>query len=102
MSKERFAEAVRAEGASAWPGYIGYPIFMYEYIRRKHIYGNSMCPFDCPKYGSGHEIPYDWGYCAETETALNQMVNLHVNEFYEEEDVDDLAAIVRKVAAGGD
>ena len=92
---------MRAEGAGCAAGYIGYPIFMYEYLRRQHIYGNSLCPFDCPKYGSGHEVVYDWGYCPETEKALNQMVNLHVNEFFEEEDVEDLAAIVKKVVGAG-
>lgn len=98
MSKERFAQAVRAEGAGIATGYIGYPIYMYEYIRRQQIYGNSRCPFDCPKYGSGHEIRYEAGYCPEADRALDQMANLHVNEFFTEQDVNDLAAIVRKVA----
>ncbi len=97
-TKEEFAEAVRAEGAPISTGYIGYPIFMYEYIRRQHIYGRSQCPFDCPKYGSGHIIRYEEGYCPEAERALQQMANLHVNEFFTEQDVDDLAHIVRKVA----
>jgi perosamine synthetase len=98
MTKERFAECVRAEGADIATGYIGMPIYMYEYIRRQHIYGNSRCPFDCPKYGSGHEIQYEAGYCPQADLALAQMANLHVSEFFQEQDVDDLAAIVRKVA----
>lgn len=97
MTKERFAEAVRAEGGNCGAGYIGCPIFLYEAIRQKHIYGNSLCPFNCQTYG-GRDIPYEVGYCPQTDEALNEMVITHVNEFFEEQDVEDLATIIRKVA----
>mgnify|MGYP005665531161 CR=1 FL=1 len=96
--KERFAEAVRAEGAPCSAGYIGKPIFLYEALRRQQVYGTSHCPFDCPKYGSGHIIRYEEGECPNTERALNEMVTIPISEFFEERDVEDMATIIAKVA----
>ena len=42
---QRFAEAVRAEGVACGYQYIGKPIFLYEALRRKRIYGTSDYPF---------------------------------------------------------
>jgi perosamine synthetase len=98
MTKERFAEAVRAEGLPCSAGYIGKPIFLYEALRQQRIYGTSHCPFDCPKYGSAHVIRYEEGVCPETERALDEMVTVPISEFLEEEDVEDMATIIAKVA----
>lgn len=98
MTKERFAEAVRAEGAPCSAGYIGKPIFLYEALRRQQVYGSSRCPFDCPKYGSGHVIRYEEGICPQTERALNEMVTIPISEFFEQQDVEDMATIIAKVA----
>jgi len=101
MTKERFAEAVTAEGAPCSAGYIGYPIFLYKALREKRIYGDTLFPFDSGEYGSGHEVPYEPGYCPEAEKALDEMVCLRVNQYFTEEDVRDMADIVRKVAESG-
>lgn len=98
MSKERFAEAVTAEGANCSAGYIGCPIFMYEALRNKHIYGETLFPFESDEFGSGHHVPYEAGYCPEAERALNEMVCLGVNQYFSEQDIQDMADIVHKVA----
>ncbi len=98
MSNERFAEAVRAEGAPCSAGYIGYPIFMYEALRRKQVYGDTLFPFDSQEYGSDHEVPYQPGYCPEAEKALDEMACLWVNQHFTEKDVQDMAEIVHKIA----
>ncbi len=98
MTKERFAEAVSAEGLPCGAGYIGKPIFLYEALRAQTVYGTSHCPFDCPKYGSGHVISYEEGVCPETERALDEMVTLPISEFFEEEDIEDMATILAKVS----
>jgi len=98
MSKEDFVKAARAEGLPCGAGYIGKPIFLYEALRRQQVYGTSHCPFDCPRYGSGHQIRYEEGVCPQTEQALDEMVTLPISEFYQERDVEDIATIIAKVA----
>jgi perosamine synthetase len=99
MTPGDFARACGAEGLGCGVGYIGKPIFLYELIRNRRVYGGTLCPFDCRNYGSGHEVTYEEGYCPETEAALSEMVTTHVNEFWTERDVEDAASIIRKVAA---
>jgi len=99
MSKERFADAVTAEGANCSAGYIGCPIFMYEALRNKRIYGETLFPFASEEFGSGHHLPYEPGYCPEAERALNEMVCLGVNQYFSEQDIQDMADIAHKVAA---
>lgn len=98
MSNVEFARACVAEGAPCGAGYIGCPIYMYEALRKKNIYGDTLFPFDSKEYGSGHEVPYEEGYCPEAERALNEMASLHVNQYFTEKDIQDMADIVHKVA----
>jgi dTDP-4-amino-4,6-dideoxygalactose transaminase len=43
-------------------------------------------------------IRYEEGVCPETERALDEMVTVPISEFLEEEDVEDMATIIAKVA----
>lgn len=100
MSRDRFAAAVSAEGASCGAGYIGAPIYMYEALRaQRGIYGDTRFPFDSSEFGSGHEHVYREGYCPQAERALDEMVTLHVNQWFTEGDIEDMAQIIHKVAA---
>ncbi len=99
MNREEFATAVTAEGAPCGAGYIGHPIYMYEALRTQHgIYGDTDFPFKSSEFGSGHGFKYEKGYCPEAERALDEMVTLHVNQWFTPEDIQDMADIIHKVA----
>ena len=95
VSNEDFAKALGAEGimAGTW---IGKPLYLGPIFLEKRIYGNSACPFDCPRYG--REVKYAEGMCPNAEKASRQLVVLGCNEKYTLEDADDVARAVRKVA----
>jgi dTDP-4-amino-4,6-dideoxygalactose transaminase len=93
-----FAKALGAEGIPAGAGYIDKPIFLYDIIRGKQVYGGSHFPWD--HQTSGHAVRYDPGECPGCEQALAEMVVLPCNERFTLDDARDIGTAVRKVAAG--
>jgi dTDP-4-amino-4,6-dideoxygalactose transaminase len=96
-----FATALAAEGVydlnyistTRWlmPQYLE-PLFL-----NKTGYGKTKCPFECPLYEG--QVDYRHGLCPVTERACEEqfwLANLH--PLLEKEDLDDIAAAVRKVA----
>ena len=95
-SREKFVEAVQAEGVAASAGYIPAPIYRWEVFRRRTIYPGSKCPYDCKHTRKG--IRYNKGLCPEAERILETAVRLPVNEFFTKTDVRETVAGIRKVA----
>jgi len=97
FSAAQFSEAYRAEGLPASPSYIGKPIFLCsQAISEQRTFGNSAHPWDHPNARKG--IKYTEGLCPKTEDILNRMVTLPMAEWYSEEDIQDMASALRKVA----
>jgi dTDP-4-amino-4,6-dideoxygalactose transaminase len=94
---QRFAEAVRAEGISCGYQYIGKPIFLYEALRRKRIYGTSDYPFSLQD--PAHAVRYEEGECPNCEAALNEMLTVPLHESWGEAELRDIAAAFEKVSA---
>ena len=93
----QFAEAYRAEGLPASPSYIGKPIFLCsEAIAEQRTFGGTSHPWDHPNARKG--IRYTEGLCPKTEDILDRMVTLSMSEWYGEEDIQDMATALRKVA----
>lgn len=93
----QFAEAYQAEGLPASPSYIGKPIFLCsQAISEQRTFGGSSHPWDHPNARKG--IQYTEGLCPRTEDLLNRMITLPLAEWYGEEDIQDMAAALRKVA----
>lgn len=96
---KKFCKALNAEGIPCGVGYIGKPIFICsEALYNKKTYGNSHCPFDCPKYGK--EIEYKEGDCPITEQMLSKLITICINENFSKKDIVDIANAIRKVAEG--
>ncbi|MEE2710242.1 MAG: DegT/DnrJ/EryC1/StrS family aminotransferase [Gemmatimonadota bacterium] len=98
-SADIFASALTAEGVSASAGYIGKPIFLCAApLAEKRTYGDSHFPFD----GSvtDREIEYTEDMCPITQEFLDHLVVLSFNENFIDEDMDEIAGAIRKVAAG--
>ncbi|MBS7617928.1 DegT/DnrJ/EryC1/StrS family aminotransferase [Candidatus Bathyarchaeota archaeon] len=89
------AKAITAEGIPTGTGYIGKPIYMAPLFVEKRGYGASKCPWICPLYGKN--INYGEGLCPKAEETLNTLLTLPCNEYFTEEDVEDIAKAVEKV-----
>jgi len=95
-SPQKFAEAVSAEGipmGGPWPGQ---PLYMFESMTEKITFGSSHCPFD--HYAADRKIEYGEGLCPVAELAERQLKQVSIVESYDERDIEDIAAAVRKVA----
>ena len=96
ISRERFMAALNAEGVPCW-GWLGKPLYLFEALLEQRTFGTSHHPFDSP-YAS-RKIVYRPGLCPNAEQTLCEAMALTVHEFYSEDDVADMAAAIRKVAA---
>ncbi|MGH2371816.1 MAG: DegT/DnrJ/EryC1/StrS family aminotransferase, partial [Chloroflexota bacterium] len=94
----KLAEAVRAEGIACSYRYIGKPIFLYESLRRKRIYGTSAFPFSLQD--PAHAVRYEEGECPNCEAALNEMLTVPLHEHFGEPELQDIATVFHKVSAG--
>ena len=66
-------------------------------FQTRTAYPGSHFPFDNPVYGEGG-IFYHEGDCPVAEEILRTAVKLPINEFYNEQDLADMIAAIRKVA----
>lgn len=97
MSRERFAAALSAEGVPAWVWLAGKPLYAFDALRLQRTFGRSHHPFDCPC--ASRRVEYAPGLCPHAEQTLRELVVLTVHEFYQEQDIADMAAAIHKVAA---
>jgi len=96
ISRERFVAALNAEGVSAGT-WLGQALYSFPVFSQQLTFGTSHHPFDCPS--ASRKVEYKPGMCPNAEKSLRELAILTVNEFYTEQDVDDMAAAIRKVAA---
>jgi dTDP-4-amino-4,6-dideoxygalactose transaminase len=95
VTPRRFAECLRAEGIPCGVHYIGKPIFLYESLRRKQVYGSSRYPWSLQEPEAA--VHYEQGECPNAERALNEMITIPLHEAYSEQDVRDIADAAQKV-----
>lgn len=94
----QFAEAAQAEGLSCGAGYIGKPIFLCAEACAAHqTFGSSQLPFTLPGVPP---VEYTEETCPRTAELLQRMLTLPMSEFYSEQDIEDLAGALHKVARG--
>jgi len=91
-TREEFSAALRAEGIPNSPGYIPDVVYMTPLFQNRTAYRGSHFPFDLTG------IVYRRGDCPVAERILQTAVRIPVSEFYTEQDIDDIAAAIGKVA----
>lgn len=96
---ETFVKALNAEcpGIGASKGYIPACIYEYRMFQNKSAFRGTHAPWDSPYYGG--TVSYEKGLCPVAEKILETAVKFGVSEFYTDQDVDDMIAAIRKVAA---
>ena len=96
VSRDRFCEALQAEGIPNTPGYIPTCVYEYDIFQNKNAYPGTHCPFDCPHHG--REVSYHAGLCPTAEEILRTAIRLSVYQFYTEQDLNDMISAIRKVS----
>lgn len=96
VSRDEFSETLTAEGVSNQAGYIPTCVYEYELFLNKNAYPGSDCPFGCKYYG--RDIRYYKGMCPTAEEILNTAIRIPVNEFYTEQDLEEVIEAIQKVA----
>ena len=97
ISRERFIEAMNAEGI---PCISGYSFALYENpIFLNQSFHNSQCPLDCPRYGKQTNYLEFKDRCPVSEKAVREEAvwlthNLLLGS---QEDIDDIIEAVRKI-----
>jgi dTDP-4-amino-4,6-dideoxygalactose transaminase len=64
VSRDRFVEAINAEGIPMGQGYVE-PIYLEPVYQQRVAYGTMGCPFSCPYYKG--TVNYEKGICPVTE-----------------------------------
>ncbi len=96
LSRERFVEALRAEGVPCGPGY-PHPLYRNPLFQRKGT-GPAYCPVSCPYYG--REMDYTKVVCPNAERACREVVWFSQTMLLAaEEDMGAIVAAVRKIRA---
>ncbi|MBO3803265.1 MAG: DegT/DnrJ/EryC1/StrS family aminotransferase [Candidatus Brockarchaeota archaeon] len=96
LSRDKFVEALVAEGVPAGKAWPGKPLYLYEMLQKRVTYGSSGYPFTARE---GKMVSYDEGLCPNAERVEREMCTVWINEFYSEGDIDDISEAVRKVAS---
>ena len=91
-----FAEALKAEGIGCQQGYIPSVVYLYDMFQNKEGYQGTHAPFDSKYYGK--DISYPKGLCPVAEEILDTAVRMNLNEFYTEQDIQDMVDSIVKVA----
>ncbi len=95
-STSELAAALAAEGLPAWTGYCGgRPVYLYGCFQDSAGSPFALPPLD--PQGRALKDLYPAGLCPVAEHLLDEMIILSMNEFYQEADLNDLLAGVRKV-----
>lgn len=94
---DEFVEALAAEGIPCSKGYTAHCVYEYDLFKNLSAYPGTHAPFDSKYYGK--EISYPTGLCPEAEGVLQNCIRIGVNEFYSEQDVDEIIHAIEKVAA---
>lgn len=92
-TREEFSKALAAEGIPNQAGYIPQVVYMNPLFQHREAYLGSQFPFDLTG------IKYEEGLCPNAENILKTAIRMPINEFFTEEDIDDVIAGIRKVAA---
>lgn len=95
-TRAEFVEALRAEGVPCTEGYITRPVYCYDVLAKRQVLRNSGFPLD-PVFHEGTPS-YGPGLCPVAEEVLSTACRLPINEFYTDQDIEDMIEAIRKVA----
>jgi len=97
VPRQRFIEAVRAEGVSLVGGYVK-PLYLEPLYQRKIAFGQLGCPFTC-EHAQDSNVDYSKGICPVTERLYEEelMFTNACHAGMSRDDIDDVADAFIKV-----
>lgn len=98
ISTQVFSEALKAEGIPNQHHLItgGMCEYQYDIFKNRSAFPQSKHPFVNSEFGT--EVKYLDGLCPVAEQSFGDTINLGINEFYTDQDVDEMAKAIEKVA----
>jgi len=96
INRNEFVEALNAEGAQFYQGYVQ-PLYMQPMYQRKELFKYSY-PFSAPQ-NQDHTAQYQKGVCKTAEVLHYEkmIINEHVRYPHTKADIEDLIQIIVKV-----
>jgi len=97
-SSEEFALALQREGVNAKAHLItgGRPVYLYDIFQNRSAFPCSLLPFR--SLDTGADRSYPPGLCPVAEEAFSRWITLELLENYSEQNLDEIAFAIRKVA----
>lgn len=98
ITTKEFVAALEAEGIPANAHMItgGMPVYAYDIFQDLSAFPKSKHPFVNSEFKT--DVSYHDVHCPNAEEAFNKVINLTINEFYTEKDIDEMGQAVEKVA----
>jgi perosamine synthetase len=98
ITSSEFSKALAAEGIPNNANLItgGMPEYAYDIFKNLSAFPKSKHPFFNNDFGTG--ISYEKTNCPVAEKAFKEVINLPMNEFFTEQDIEEMGAAVEKVA----
>ena len=93
---KRFAAAVRAEGVPSAQMYGGRPVYLNPAVVGRRTASGKGGPWRCAEHPT--DRTYGEGLCPRTEALVARSIIVPIGVAYTDQDCDDVAAAVRKVA----
>ena len=91
-TRTEFVKALAAEGLTVQEGYIARCVYQQEMFKNKTVYSqNCQYPLENMEYKDGD--------CPIAEEILATSVRMLINEFYTEQDLQDIITAIKKVCA---
>lgn len=91
-TRTEFVKALTAEGLTVQEGYIARCVYQQEMFKNKTVYSqNCQYPLE--------NVEYKDGDCPVAEEILATSVRMLINEFYTEQDLQDIITAIKKVCA---
>jgi dTDP-4-amino-4,6-dideoxygalactose transaminase len=93
-----FSNALAAEGIPNQANLItgGRPVYLYDIFQKRSAFPGTEYPFVSQDTGAGRH--YRRGDCPEAEAAFDRWITMNIFEHYREEDVEEIAFGIGKVA----
>ena len=94
---KQFVKALRKEGIPSAQMYDGLPTYATQAILDKRTASGKGGPWNCAAHPT--DVTYEMGMCPQTEDLVARSITVGVGYAFSQEDCDDVATAIHKVAA---
>lgn len=96
VSRNEFLKIMRAEGIPCGGGHTPTPLYDYGLFKNLNAFAGTHYPFKSKDFNSDYS--YEKTNCPNSQLYLDKTVIVTINEFYSDEDVEDICRAFKKVA----